>query len=161
MCKSTRAGVSKTQDTLAGESTVLLTSPHLTSPHQELTLDHETLMFKTLKELQLEPTSFYEAFGGSLRPSKNEVLGLWGGKHSSHSLAMEASHAQIAWCFSPWASGLLPGRAKPRSEGEEPTEPGQSDDLSNKSQHSRGHFPILSRDPSFQKTRTPGETAGF
>ena len=27
---------------------------------------------------------------------------------------------------------------------------------------SRGHFPILSRDPSFQKTsRTPGKTAGF
>ena len=27
--------------------------------------------------------------------------------------------------------------------------------------HSRGHFPILSRDPWFQKTiRTPGETAG-
>ena len=27
---------------------------------------------------------------------------------------------------------------------------------------SRGHFPILSRDPSFQKTtRTPGETAPF
>ena len=27
---------------------------------------------------------------------------------------------------------------------------------------SRGHFPILSRDPSFQKTiRTSGETAGF
>ena len=28
--------------------------------------------------------------------------------------------------------------------------------------HSRGTFPILSRDPSFQKTiKKPGETAGF